>query len=279
VRDPAKLPWDVRRQVELVRGSSDDAATLRWALADIDSVFWCVPPESARTTDVVMHYARFARAAAAAIAEARTPRVVTVSADGGDAARLPNPIGGLRAMEDILNQSGASLRHLRCGWLMDNLLGHAESIRKNRRFGLTLPDHLALPMVAIDEVVDTALRWLVRRGWQGVATLPVHGPERLSFRNAATILQTVLSRPVGYEEVPAAAYVQRLTSLGASAEYARGQMEMLNEFVEAPRPAESELLVYSMSTTLRTWATKELLPCFSGTAASPVPDLVSLPDC
>ena len=53
---------------------------------------------------------------------------VTISACGKGLARNAGPISGLHAMEDILNGSGAAIRHLRCGWFMENFLEQAESI-------------------------------------------------------------------------------------------------------------------------------------------------------
>src|SRR5688572_13732979 len=81
-RDPARLPVDSRQRVEIVRGSMDDAATLRHALQGVEAMFWCVPTEPLQVTNVELHYERFSCAAWKAIRETRTPRVVTISAGG-----------------------------------------------------------------------------------------------------------------------------------------------------------------------------------------------------
>ena len=106
-RDPARLPEEVRAQVEAVRGSTDDPAVLRRALEGVESLFWCVPSESLQETNVRGHYERFARAASRAVREAGTPRVVTISTGGKGLARNAGRISGLHAMEDILNEPGA----------------------------------------------------------------------------------------------------------------------------------------------------------------------------
>jgi uncharacterized protein YbjT (DUF2867 family) len=275
VRDPTRLPLEIRRQVELVRGSADDPSTLRWAVEDIESLFWCVPPESMRETNVVGHYERFAHAGSAAIREAQIRRVVTVSADGEVSARRASPITGLHAMEEILNQSGASIRHLRCGWLFDNLLNQLASIRQRRRFSHSLPGHLPLPMVSVSDVVDTALRWLVRRDWEGIESLTMHSREKLNFCRAATILQEILEQPVAYEEVLPGHYVQRLTSLGGSAEYARGQIERLAQLAEKFMHREPDPHADRTFMTLRRWVETELVPLFYGPAASAGAGLVA----
>src|SRR5262249_7892893 len=63
VREPERLPKEIREQVEVIRGSTDDAATLGRALDGVESLFWCVPTESEQETDIEQHYERFACAA------------------------------------------------------------------------------------------------------------------------------------------------------------------------------------------------------------------------
>src|SRR5712675_1256348 len=74
-RHPERLPKEIREQVEVVVGPTDHPATLRRALEGVEALFWCVPTESLRETNVRGHYERFARAAAHAVREAGTLRV------------------------------------------------------------------------------------------------------------------------------------------------------------------------------------------------------------
>ncbi len=46
-RNLGGLPRDIREQVEIVRGSTDDASTLREALEGVDAMFWCIPRRAA----------------------------------------------------------------------------------------------------------------------------------------------------------------------------------------------------------------------------------------
>ena len=39
VRDPSRLPEEIRRQAEVVHGSADDATTLRRALDGVEALF------------------------------------------------------------------------------------------------------------------------------------------------------------------------------------------------------------------------------------------------
>jgi len=259
-RDPARLPDEVQEQVEVVRGSTDDAAALRLALEGVEALFWCVPTESLQETDVRGHYERFARAGCRAIREAGTPRIVTISAGGKGLARSPGRITGLHAMEDILNESGAAIRHLRCGSFMENFLWQTRPICERGVLSYPMPGHIPIPMVAVNDIADAALRWLVRRDWMGLAGVAVHGPADLSYSQAAAIMERILERPVRYKEASANRYLQTLVGCGASAEYARNQVAMFVELAQGitrtePRTAES-----TTATTLAAWTEREMLP-------------------
>jgi len=259
-RDPARLPEEIREQVEVVRGSSDDAATLGRALEGVDALFWCVPTESRQETSVERHYERFACAGWQAIREARTPRVVTISAGGKGLARNAGPISGLHAMEDILNESGAAIRHLRCGFFMENFLSQVQSMCERGIVSYPMPSHIPIPMTAVTDVADVALRWLVRRDWTGIKGIAVHGPEDLSHGQAVAVMERILERPVRYSEVPANQYARTLGALGASAEYARSLVGMFSELARGISRAELRTAESTTPTTLAAWAEAELLP-------------------
>ena len=59
VRDPDRLPAEIREQVEVIRGSIDDAPTLRRALDGVEALFWCVPSQPLQETDARSYYERF----------------------------------------------------------------------------------------------------------------------------------------------------------------------------------------------------------------------------
>jgi len=153
-RNPHRLPAEIRDQVEIVRGSIDNAGTLREALDGVDAFLWCIPRAPIGETNLRAYNECFARAASQAIRESETPRVVSISS---------SPIFGLYAAEEILNDSGAAIRHLQCAWFTE-------------KFSLPVTGLLSLTHVA-----DLALRLLVRTDWSGVEALSVPGPEDLSF--------------------------------------------------------------------------------------------------
>jgi len=259
-RDLARLPEEILTQVQVVHGSMDDVTTLRRALDGVEALFFCVPPASSQETDVRGHYERSSHAAAEAIRAAGTPRVVTISAVGKDRARNAGPISALHAMEDILNESGAAIRHLRCGVFMENYLCQAQAIAERGVISYPMPGHVAIPMVATTDVADAALRWLVRRDWSGVAGVAVHGPEDLSYNQAAAVIERVMERPVRYQELAANAFVQSLVSRGASTEHAQSQVAMFTELSAGIAQAEPRTYDTTTFTRLSDWVREELLP-------------------
>jgi uncharacterized protein YbjT (DUF2867 family) len=258
-RDPARLPEGIREQVDVVRGSTDDSATLLQALDGVDALFWCVPPESLWETKVDLHYERFACAAWKAIRQAGTPRVVTISAAGKGVAHNAGPISGLHAMEEILNDSGAAIRHLRCGLFMENILSEAHSIR-NGLISFPMPGHIPIPMTAAADIADVALRWLVRHDWQGVEGVPVLGAEDLSWHHSAAVIELILERTVRYREAAAKDYARKLVESGASVAYARSRLEMFSALARGIMRAELRTLEPTAPTALAAWAQRELLP-------------------
>jgi uncharacterized protein YbjT (DUF2867 family) len=258
--DPARLPEEIGGQVEVFRGSTDDAATLRRAFDGVEALFWCVPPESLQVTNVRGHYERFARAACQAVREAGTPRVVTISAGGKGLARNAGPISGLHAMEDILNESGAAIRHLRCASFMENFLRQVQPICEQGILSYPMPGNIPIPMVAVRDIADVALRWLARRDWKGIEGVAVHGPEDLSYGQAVAVLERILERPVRYKEAPANHYVQTLVGFGASAEYARSLVEMFAELAQGISRAEPRTPDSTTLTKLSEWSARELRP-------------------
>ena len=274
-REPARLPEEIREQVEVVRGSSDDTATLRRALDGVEALFWCVPTESSQETNVERHYERFACAAWQAIRQAGTPRVVTLSAGGKGLARKAGPISALHGMEEILNESGASIRHLRCGLFMENFLSQRRSIQRRGLISYPIPGHIPIPMAAASDIADVALRWLVRRDWDGIKGVAVHGRADLSYAEAAAIIGRVLERPVRHEATSVEDYMNFLAGLKTSAAYARSRLEMFGALAQGVMRAEPRTPESTTPTRLGEWCECELeqamqsLPVESGAMAHP----------
>jgi uncharacterized protein YbjT (DUF2867 family) len=168
--DSAGLPEDWLEQVEVIAGPTDNAGMLLRALAGVGSVLWCIPAGTDQEIEPL------ARALSCAMREAGTPRLVTVSTAGCGLIRGADIISSQSAMEDILNKSGAVIRHLRCGLLMESQFPQAQSLLEKGTFSLPVPGDILVPLVVADDGVDVALRWLVREDWEGIERLVVSAP-------------------------------------------------------------------------------------------------------
>ena len=165
--DPVDLPGEWREQVEVIDNTAHNVGTLRQALAGVGSVLWCQPSG----TDLEP----LARALSEAMREAGTPRLVTVSVSDCELTRNPVIISGQPAIESILNESGAAIRHLRRNLLMEK----AGFQQQERTLSLPIPGGILAPLMVADDAVNVALRWLVRRDWEGVEELVVSGPKQV----------------------------------------------------------------------------------------------------
>jgi uncharacterized protein YbjT (DUF2867 family) len=251
----------------------DDVGTLRAALEGIDSLFWCVPNPSLNESNVRGHFEHFARAGAEAVRLAGTPRVVAISAIGKGVTRDAGPISGLHVMEDILGNSGAAIRHLRCGPFMENLLQQVQSIMEDGILTYPMSGDVPVPMVAISDVADVALKHVVRADWMGIEGVGVAGPELVSLDQVATMIERTLERAVRYEEMAADHYVCSLIGSGASAAYAGSMAAMFAALAEGNISAEPGLPMARTSTRLASWIERELRPLLGSVPLSSTPEV------
>jgi uncharacterized protein YbjT (DUF2867 family) len=259
-RDPGRLPAEIHEQVEVIQGATDDPELLRRALDGVESMFWCVPSTPRGVNNVCAHYERFARAGSQAVRAAGTPRIVTLSATGKGFTRNAGPISGMHLMEDILDESGAAIRHLRCGLFMEHLLGQTRSIVRDGVLSYPAPGHVPIPMVAAADVADAALRWLVRQDWRETAGIAVHGPECFTLSRVAAAMESVLERPVQYREASANRYAQTRLESGASAGFARSHIEMFAELARGIARVEPGMIAARTPTTLFHWLENVFFP-------------------
>jgi hypothetical protein len=119
--------------------------------------------------------------------------------------------------------------------------------------------HVAMPRTAVTDIADAGLRWLVRRDWEGIEGVAVHGPEDLSYHQAAAVMERTLERPVRYLEASANQYVRALVAAGANAGYALSVVEMFSELARGITRAEPRTVESTTPTTLAAWTRSELL--------------------
>ncbi|MBY8857002.1 NAD(P)H-binding protein [Nocardia sp. CA2R105] len=261
VRDPGRLPEEIRDRIEVVTGSHGDREVLDRAFAGADAVFWLAPSNSPAPSLEAM-YTGFTRPAAEAFVTHGVGHVVTVSALGRGTAvagRAGHVTASL-AMGDLIAGAGVAHRALANPAFMDNLLRQVNSIRDRGVFTDTVdPDH-RLPTVATRDIGAVGARLLLDRSWTGTGEVPVLGPADLSPNDMAHTMSDVLGRPIRYERQSFEQLRDSLTGHGLPEPIVQGYLDMmravndgLNEGV--PRTPEN-----TTPTSFREWCDSVLAP-------------------
>lgn len=260
--NPDKLALSVRESCEVIAGSLDDAETLKRGFDGAEAVFWCIPQSSEgnRWEDAHEYHNRFATAAATAL-RGSAARVVAVSA-GRHGFEDNGIVAAFSAVEDTINASGASVRHLRSAFFMENLLGSLPTLAGQGAFFLNAPGDLPLPMICIPDLGVKAVQYLTDRSWQGQGFVAVHGPAHVSFNEAAAVLSEVLETPIRYIQVPDEVLTENLKRVGLPDGFARAYAALLTSAALKAYDIEPRTPETTTPTTLAEWATAILRSAF-----------------
>lgn len=263
VRDPGRLPDDVRDRVEVVVGSHGDADVIDKALTGADALFWLTPPpwRAARLEDGMEE---FARPAAEAVVRHDVGHVVTISNLGrgvpGDAGVATHAL----AVDDLFAATGAAHRALTLPGFMDNMLLSVAEIREHGTIHGVQDRSVRTPHCATSDVADVAAGLLRERTWTGQEQRPVLGPEDQSMDEMAAVVSDVLGRTVTYVQVTPEQFRASLLDRGASPAMAEGMAAMMvaksagldNHATRTPQT--------SSPTTFRSWCERVLRPAMAG---------------
>jgi uncharacterized protein YbjT (DUF2867 family) len=258
VRDPAKLPAEVRERAEIVVGSHRDRDVLDRALAGADALFWLMPA-AATASSPYEAYVTASIPGADAVVRHAVPRVVIVSALGRGSQIYAGHVSASHAMEDLFRSTGAHVRALALPTFMDNVLRQVAAIGTGVIPG-TLPAGFRMPWIATKDIAALAAGYLLDRTWTGQDSVESLGGEDLSYEDIAGILTDVLGTPVRYRLGDRAALEQFLVGRGFSGAMARSMMDMdlagergINN--ATPRTAEN-----TTPTTFREFAEETVKP-------------------
>jgi uncharacterized protein YbjT (DUF2867 family) len=259
VRDPARLPPHVRARVEVVEGSHGDRDVVERAFATADAVLWVVPPDP-HAVSVEAAYVGFTRPACDAFKEHGVGRVVGISALGRRVARRAGLVSASLAMDDLIAGTGVSYRALTMPSFMDNLLRQVETIKSQGLFFSPIAGDRKLPTCATRDIATVAAGLLLDGSWSGVGSVPVLGPEDLSFDDMAQIMSEVLGKPVRFQQTSGEAFKARLIAHGTSEAMAQGTLDMLMAKNEGLDNAEPRTPEATTPTTFRQWCQDVLAP-------------------
>lgn len=264
VRDPDRLPSDVRARVDVVAGSHNDPAVLDRALPGADALFWLVPPNP-RAPSAHEHYLDFARAGAAAIRRHGVGHVVGITSAGHGWQRPAGVLSAAFAMDVELAASGAAYRALSMPYYMDNLLDQIDAVRQGS-FSLTCPADRPLATVATGDIAAAAAELLIDRSWTGSADVPLFGPDRMTPDQMAAVIAEEVGRPVVYRPMTLEDFAARLASYGVGAQTVQDLTEMFAAQDEGIYD-EDWPRAQVAPTDFRTWCRQVLAPSARDAAA------------
>jgi len=260
-RDPSRLPSQVRKRVDVIQGSHSEGRVVNEAFAGAESVFWLVPPDSrAKTVDAA--YLDFTRPACDAFKTFGIKRVVGISAlgRGTPAAAHAGLVTASLKMDDLIASTGVHYRAVTNPSFMDNLLRQIELIKNQGMFSLPISGDLKQPSACTRDIAATAAKLLLDQSWSGVGSVPVLGPEDLSYNDMATIMSEVLGKPVRFQEVPGEAFKARLVQRGMSEAMAQANLDMWEAYNQGLDTAEPRTPQSTTPTSFRQWCEDELKP-------------------
>ena len=259
VRDPAKLARDVRGRVDVVTGSHADADVIARALEGATAVFW-LPPGPPSAAGPGEAYVDFSRAFCDALRGSSVTHVIGVSALGRGWDKPAGHVTASLAMDDMIGATGMNYRALTCASLMDNIARQADPIRDAGAFFQPTPGDLKLPHVAKSDVAAVAAGLLLDPSWDGVAEVPLHGPEDLTFDEMASTISEVLGREVRFHEMPMDDFASMMRGMGTSEGMAQGYVDMLTAKNDGMDTMSLPVDRRDTPTSFRAWCEAELCP-------------------
>jgi uncharacterized protein YbjT (DUF2867 family) len=216
-RDPSRLSPRDRERVEVVQGSHDNIDVVTRAFAGADSVFWLVPPDY-QAESGESAYVDFSRPACDAFKSQGIKQVVGISALGRGVPLNAGLVSASLAVDDLIASTGVSYRALTMPSFMDNMLNQVGPIKSQGMFFSPLSGDRQFPTCATRDIAAVAARLLLDDSWSGQDSVPVLGPEDLSFNDMAQIISQVLQRPVRFQQISGEAFKATLIGHGMSTE-------------------------------------------------------------
>ncbi|MEU8230371.1 NAD(P)H-binding protein [Actinoplanes sp. NPDC048967] len=260
-RDPSRLTPESRDRLDVVPGSHADADVVAKAFAGADAVFWLVPPDP-RAGSVTAAYVDFTRPAGAAFTSQGVNRVVGVSALGRGTAVAGQAglVTASLAMDDLIAGTGVSYRALTMPSFMDNILRQVDALRNHGVFVAPIAGDRKFPSCATRDIAAVATDLLLDDSWSGPGSVPVLGPEDLSYEDMAAVMSEVLARPIRFQRIPGEDLRAGLLGRGMSEPMAQATLEMWQAKDAGLDNAEPRTPQATTPTAFRQWCEDVLRP-------------------
>lgn len=226
VRDAVKGETWAARGADVALAEIGDAAALTRAFAGAEAVFVLLPP-SFDPTEGFPEARRAIAALREALAAARPARVVALSTIGAQASQ-PNLLKQLGIMERELATLGLPITFLRAAWFIENSQWDVASARAKGVIPSFLqPLDRPVPMVACADISSVAAE-LLQQTWDGVRTVELEGPVRVSPADIAACFGRLLGHEVQAQAVPRDTWAELFAAQGMKNPTPR--MQMLDGF-------------------------------------------------
>ncbi|MEV4356372.1 NAD(P)H-binding protein [Nonomuraea sp. NPDC049625] len=255
MRQPDRLPADLRDFVEVVRADSWDTELVVAATREVEAIYWIDP--TAAGADPLADYARATEAVTAAVTRNSIGRVVFQSSVGAEKRHGAGEIDGLAGTEMALNETGADVTHLRCGYFFTNLLLQMDALRAGT-LQVALPLDAPMSWVAPRDIAEVAATVLLNPAWSGRHVQAVHGPADLTWNDVASILSTELGRPITVERISDQAMYDQYLEAGMPPGLAEAVLGMSTGLRDGFVPEQDRTAATTTPTTLSSWVHDEL---------------------
>ena len=247
-----------------------DAAALAKAFDQADSAYVMIPPNPA-STDPLGYSNRVSDAIAAAVQNAGTKNVVTLSSIGADKASGTGPVVGLYHLEQKLNQiANANVLHLRPGYFMENTLPQVNAIRMMGSATTPLRADLKLPMIATRDIGAAATDALLNPSVHGKQTRELLGQRDLTYAEVTTIIGQAIGKPgLKYVQAPDEQFRGVLVQMGMSEQFAKLLLEMIGSLNSGSmRALEPRTRQNTTPTSYETFVADTFVPAYQHQAAA-----------
>ncbi len=263
-RDARKLEEEQRFGATVIEGDLKDGVYLRRALEGVDTLFFLIPPDIA-AKNVRAYYNHMTEHAACAVGSNKVSRVVLLSSLGAHLKEKTGPILGLHDAEWTFGQSDVDLFCLRPAYFMENLLAAVGSIQAGNAIYLPVSGSARTPMIATEDIAETAAAVLCDRSWTGKRVLELQGAADVSFDEAAKTISQVIGREVQHIQVTAEQAFEALTGMGLGEDYSKQLIELLESIDRGwLKPAQARSGENTTPTTFAEFARDILAPAIKG---------------
>jgi uncharacterized protein YbjT (DUF2867 family) len=254
LRHPDRLDAETARLADVVQGDQLVADDVLSATEGADALFWVDPPGY---DDPVAAYERAGANAARAVREHGIARTVFQSSVGAEKRHGAGEIDGLARTEELLDATGASVTHLRCGFFYTNLLLDPGALEEGV-LRIVLPVDHPMPWVDPRDIGDVAAARLLSTAWSGRHVLAVHGPEHLTYARATELITSATGRPLRAERIADDDMRAGLRAAGFGDAQVEAVLGMSTGLREGFEPEDPRTILTTTPTTLAAWAYEHL---------------------